>query len=123
MYIPKRYGESKIAECPFCSKPSFTKNKQKIPVCKDHVDKMMPEIKCVCGSYLDLKESKYGPFFVCMNCGTMNLKKGMEMLSLKKSDAKEAAPLQQKVPVNRSEGKDESILDSGKYKDFDYGID
>ena len=116
MYIPKRYGESKTVTCPFCSKQALTKNKQKIPVCQTHVNDIIPEIKCVCGSYLELKEGKFGPFFTCINCGAVNFKKGMEMLEQNRFK-------QQKAPVNKIQKKDEFILDNGKYKDFDYGIE
>ncbi len=79
MRIPKRYGESKIDGCPFCGKQSTVRNPQNVPVCNDHKDKDMPNLKCVCGTYLDLKIGRYGPFYNCMRCGNMNIEKAKEM--------------------------------------------
>ncbi|MFH0875137.1 MAG: hypothetical protein V1859_04305 [archaeon] len=83
MYIPKRYGESKIDKCPFCGAIATIKNKEKIPTCADHKDMILGEMRCSCGDYLDLKQGKFGPFFVCMNCGTMNMKKALEINAVK----------------------------------------
>lgn len=121
MYIPKRYGESKSVSCPFCSKPALSKNKQKIPVCQSHVNETLPDIKCTCGSYLDLREGKFGPFFTCINCGAVNFNKGMEMLSLNKfKEQKEKKPVEAAIEQSQ---KSSIISDYGKYKDFDYGIE
>lgn len=79
MRIPKRYGEYKIDKCPFCGKQATTRNKQKIPVCPAHKDHELQGLKCSCGSWLDVKVGRYGPYFVCINCGNINFKKGMEM--------------------------------------------
>lgn len=79
MYIPKRYGESGINNCPFCGKISVTKNIQGVPVCKMHKNENLDDLKCVCGEYLDILEGKWGPYFRCMNCGNINFKKGLEM--------------------------------------------
>jgi len=79
MYIPKRYGESKIETCPFCGRQSIIKNSQGVPVCKDHKDQNLPEFKCVCGSYLLMQEGKFGIYFNCMKCGNMSLKKVLEI--------------------------------------------
>jgi hypothetical protein len=81
MYIPKRYGESKVASCPFCSKTATIKNSQDVPVCASHRDKTLPDMKCACGEYLDLTSGKYGPYFRCMKCGNINFRKGLEMNS------------------------------------------
>jgi hypothetical protein len=79
MYIPKRYGQSRINNCPFCGKISITKNKQGVPVCLEHKTENLNNLKCVCGEYLDIFEGKWGPYFRCMNCGNINFKKGLEM--------------------------------------------
>ena len=79
MRIPKKYGQSKITNCPFCNKTSIATNKQGIPVCKLHTSTNLPDLKCVCGEYLDLKQGKYGPYFNCMSCGNINFNKAMEM--------------------------------------------
>jgi len=79
MRIPKRYGQSRVNNCPFCGKISVTKNKQGVPVCIDHKEEMLKDLKCVCGEWLDVQEGKWGPYFRCMNCGNINFNKGMEM--------------------------------------------
>jgi endogenous inhibitor of DNA gyrase (YacG/DUF329 family) len=79
MYIPKRYGQSRINNCPFCGKIAVAKNKQSIPVCLAHKDDMLNDLKCVCGEYLDVLEGKWGPYFRCMNCGNINFKKALDM--------------------------------------------
>ena len=136
MRIPKRYGEYRLDKCPFCEKQATAKNKQGLLVCPLHKDNILPDIKCVCGSWLDINIGKYGPYFVCINCGNINLKKGLEMLehSKKKQEVKleakkETMPedkpeqKQTKQKVHFKETKDEFILDSGKYNNFDYGIE
>lgn len=85
MFIPKRYGQSKINKCPFCDKDAFFQNSQKIPTCKEHKNKTLNNLKCVCGSWLDIREGKYGVFFTCINCGALNLKKVMEIRSMQDS--------------------------------------
>jgi topoisomerase IA-like protein len=77
MYIPKRYGESK--------------NSQGVPVCKTHVDKLLGDMKCACGEYLDLKTGKFGPYFTCMNCGNINMRKALDMNPIDQDMAKKKA--------------------------------
>jgi DNA-directed RNA polymerase subunit M/transcription elongation factor TFIIS len=79
MYIPKRYGESHVDTCPFCGRQAINKNPQGVPVCKDHKDKKLPEMKCMCGSYLMMQEGKFGIYFNCIKCGNMSLKKVLEI--------------------------------------------
>jgi len=73
----KIYGESKINKCIFCDKYAVTKNIQNIPVCVNHKNSKLNDFKCSCGSYLDLKNGKFGVFFVCINCGIINLQKAL----------------------------------------------
>ena len=79
MYIPKQYGASKLAVCPFCKRQATTSNEQGIPTCIKHKEDKFPEMKCICGSWLELRQGKYGPFFTCMSCGIINMKKAMEI--------------------------------------------
>jgi ribosomal protein L37AE/L43A len=88
MYIPKRYGESHIDNCPFCGKIAVTKNSQGVPVCRSHTEEKLQDIRCVCGEWLDLLEGKYGPYFRCMRCGNISFKKGIEANSNFKSTIK-----------------------------------
>ncbi|MFP4119271.1 MAG: hypothetical protein ACLFTH_04420 [Candidatus Woesearchaeota archaeon] len=77
MFRKKVYGQNGNAECLFCSKTATTKNEQGVPVCKEHTESILNDFKCACGEYLDIKESKYGIFFTCMNCGAVSLKKAL----------------------------------------------
>ncbi len=70
---------SKTEICLFCKQPATTFNEQKIPVCGRHKERTLENLKCICKSYLDLLQGKFGPFFKCFNCGTMNLKKAVEI--------------------------------------------
>ncbi len=79
MFIPKRYGESKIEECPFCGKQSTTTNSQDIPVCMKHKDSLMNEMKCICGEYLETLRGKWGLYFHCPKCGNVNKRKVFEI--------------------------------------------
>ena len=79
MYIPKRYGQSRLDLCPFCKKNATTKNKQQIPVCYAHKASILQDLTCFCGDYLELKDGKFGIYFNCTNCGNINLKKALEM--------------------------------------------
>ncbi|MFA6889203.1 MAG: hypothetical protein WC254_06935 [Candidatus Woesearchaeota archaeon] len=81
MYIPKRYGESKVNKCPFCGNAAYYKNNQDVPVCKDHKDQKVNDMKCACGSWLDMKQGKFGVFYVCMHCGPVNMKKALDINS------------------------------------------
>ncbi len=78
MRIPKRYGQSKVDACPFCDKPSTGLNGQGVPVCAAHKDAVLGDLKCVCGSFLELREGKWGVFFTCFRCGNINLRKALE---------------------------------------------
>jgi len=82
MRIPKRYGQSKVNKCPFCENQATTTNAQGIPTCIKHKEQELKNLKCACGSWLDIKKGPYGTFFVCMNCGAINQKKAMEMNNL-----------------------------------------
>ena len=39
----------------------------------------MGNLKCACGSYLESRSGKFGPYFHCINCGNINFRKAMEM--------------------------------------------
>ncbi len=90
MYIPKRYGMSKIDCCPFCQKHATTTNSQKVPVCAAHKQDLLNDLKCICGSTLDILNGKFGVFFLCMKCGNISLKKVLEFNDVKPK-AKEAS--------------------------------
>ena len=83
MYIPKKYGQSKVDKCPFCQKHATAMNMQKIPICSSHKNEMLGDLKCVCGSPLETLHGKFGVFFSCMKCGNMNMKKVLEFNEIK----------------------------------------
>ena len=82
MRLPKHYGEYRQSKCPFCDKSAMSMNTQGIPVCKLHVGVRLPEVKCTCGSWLDMKKGKWGAFFVCDRCGAISFKKGLDMFKM-----------------------------------------
>jgi|SaaInlStandDraft_5_1057022.scaffolds.fasta_scaffold81347_2 hypothetical protein len=142
MRIPKKYGMSKDSHCPFCNKLAIAKNKEGIEVCIDHKNKKLDDIKCTCGSWLEQRVGKFGAYYNCINCGNINFNKAMEIkniMMLKEQKNKEKKQInekkettdsnkrldlrqQTKVKVNEIKKKDKFILDTGKYDDFDYGI-
>jgi len=79
MYIPKKYGQSKVDLCPFCRKVATIKNSQQIPVCNSHKASILKDLTCFCGDLLELKDGKFGIYFTCSNCGNINIKKALEM--------------------------------------------
>lgn len=79
MYIPKKYGLSRVDGCPFCGGTSIVKNDQGVPVCQTHKKTKLDNLKCVCGSWLDLQTGKWGPYFRCLKCGNINFKKALEV--------------------------------------------
>ena len=83
MYIPKKYGESKVDKCPFCQKQATAKNRQNVPVCQSHKEEVLDGLKCACGSTLEILDGKFGVFFSCIKCGNMNMKKVLEINSIK----------------------------------------
>ena len=103
MYIPKRYGHSKLEPCPFCKKTAITKNSQGVPVCLAHKESNLPEMKCACGNYLNMMEGKFGVFFNCMSCGNKSLSK---VLSMNQLDIKK--PIQEKSNYKKVENRNNS---------------
>lgn len=79
MFKKKTYGSYKTETCPFCSKQATTKNSQGVSVCQKHKELQLNDLKCACGDYLDLKTGKYGIFFSCFHCGSINYNKGLEL--------------------------------------------
>ena len=79
MRIPKRYGQSQIARCPFCDSVATASNKQRFPVCTKHKDSEVGAVKCSFGILLDVKQCPYVTFFLCFKCGPMNFNKILSM--------------------------------------------
>ena len=72
-----------MSNCVFCGRQAVSKNEQKFPVCVVHKKQAMQDMKCVCGQILSIKESKYGPFFLCFDCGPVSINKAMNMNEVK----------------------------------------
>lgn len=111
MRIPKRYGESKVDRCPFCDEQATAVNKQGVPVCRNHTKKELGIMRCVCGEILDIKQGKYGVFFTCMNCGTMNMRKALEINQPARTD------MPYKVKDRSSSKKPDSSASAEKKRD------
>jgi RecJ-like exonuclease len=78
MRFKKIYGQSKINKCPFCNKQATTENKQGVPTCRNHKDQYL-DLKCSCGSWLEIRKGKYGVFCSCIKCGNINFNRALEM--------------------------------------------
>jgi len=100
MFIPKRYGESKKQDCPFCNKPALSQNTQGIPTCAAHKETLLPDVKCMCGSWLELKNGNWGPYFNCTNCGNLSFAKGMARAAPTQSAGPQTAPEKKHAPTH-----------------------
>jgi len=78
MFRKKIYGQSKEETCAFCGKTALCKNPQGLTVCQQHSKNILEGKKCACGETMQVKESKWGAFFLCKNCGPVSLKKAKE---------------------------------------------
>lgn len=75
----KYFGGGKTDICPFCGKACEAKNKDGLQVCKKHRESRHPELKCMCGEYVDVVAGKYGNYCTCLRCGNINLQKILEV--------------------------------------------
>lgn len=99
MFIPKRYGESKKQDCPFCGKAALAQNMQGVPTCLAHKEQKLADMKCLCGSWLDLRQGDWGPYFNCTKCGNLSFSKGMARST--PTETKNAVlPASQKKPTH-----------------------
>ena len=141
MYRRKSYGESRIDTCAFCGSRATTKNKQGQLVCRMHKDQVMEDIRCTCGSWLENKSGKWGPYYNCINCGNISFDKAMEMKeinarkkaeqissepkinnAIKKDNYKTNPEKKQQIKARVEKEKEKFILDGGNYPGFDYGL-
>jgi hypothetical protein len=123
MYLPKRYGQSSVSSCPFCGGQAFAKNEQGVPCCTKHKHLKMPDVKCICGRWLDQRESKFGVFYTCMECGTVSFSK---MMSVNADKIREALGGAGNAPdkreaweggAQRKTGQGSSYMQSGGLRD------
>jgi len=99
----KTYGNYKTSTCPFCERLATSKNEQGLEVCHKHKTKLLDEIKCVCGSWLESCSGKFGPYFNCLNCGNVNYNKAMEMKEMRDSGNSPDSKLKVKSQKNVNE--------------------
>lgn len=106
MRIPKHYGQSREDNCFFCGSRALAENDNGLPVCIKHKNEKTPDLKCLCGEYLDAKKGKYGTFFLCMKCGPVSLRKIKDagMLPEKKTGAESTGKTaHEKKPYEKKE--------------------
>ena len=77
--MKKIYGLSRKENCYFCSKSATTLNSQGVPSCINHKENTVEKRRCVCGFDMEVKKGKYGPFFLCQNCGPKSFEKAENM--------------------------------------------
>ena len=117
MFIPKKYGHSKIENCPFCQKQAIIRNNQGIPVCSQHKEEYLDDLKCFCGSTLKMMNGKFGTFFSCIKCGNMNLRKVMEFNTIKTNVNSDEETLQKKAEDSKSRKEITVSSDDPRYFD------
>ncbi|MBI2662345.1 hypothetical protein HYX11_02715 [Candidatus Woesearchaeota archaeon] len=116
----KSYGNYKIVKCPFCLRNATHNNAQGLEVCHIHSKNILEEFKCTCGSWLEVRSGKFGPYFNCMKCGNINYNKGMEIKSI--TTLKEIVNVVKKEVVVKMEVKKEKkeiFVDSNDSRYFD----
>lgn len=65
-----------MEKCIVCGATCTTYNSQQLPVCKEHANYEILDLRCpYCKSYLDVRKGKYGSFFTCISCGTITVHK------------------------------------------------
>ena len=71
----KIYGQSRINRCTFCDRQATAENRQGFPTCAEHKNRSVDEKRCACGKKLTIMKGKWGPFFLCPDCGAQSPKK------------------------------------------------
>jgi hypothetical protein len=118
----KKYGEYMTRGCTFCGSQATQKNENGVYVCHRHLEEKLAEIKCTCGSWLEQKSGKFGPYFNCLNCGNVSYFKAMEM---KKIMGNYAEKVEERVEVKTFVKKEKPIKKERKEititsRDVDY---
>lgn len=101
--LKKQYGNYKVLTCSFCARTATQQTEQGVEVCHKHTHETVDEIKCTCGSWLELRSGKFGPYFNCINCGNLNYQKGMEIkeITMRNSSKEPVKTESQKVSEHR----------------------
>ncbi|MFW5746526.1 MAG: hypothetical protein ACOCWQ_03170 [Nanoarchaeota archaeon] len=103
----KEWGAYKTDICVFCGAPAYSKNSVKLPVCKNHKETGYPDLKCFCGSWIDVRMGKYGAYCQCLKCGNLNLAKVLEynMAQPRPTDAKRSSKGSKDSSISSAEKK------------------
>jgi hypothetical protein len=112
----KVYGNYKTTTCPFCSRVATQKNSQGLDVCHLHTKSVQEEIKCTCGSWLEVRSGKFGPYYNCINCGNMNYNKAMEIKAVTMKD--KPAVVEKPKISSRNNTKKEITIDTNDVEYF-----
>lgn len=117
-HAKKIYGQSKLSNCTFCGKAATQKTESGLEVCYVHTKEQLQEIKCLCGSWLEQRSGKFGPYFNCLRCGNINFKKALEMKTITASKNTESAPIKAQQPAQKFVPK-ETVITSRDVEYFD----
>ena len=115
----KVYGSSKQIICPFCARIATQKNEQGVEVCHVHAKSVLPEIRCLCGSWLEQRSGKFGPYFHCMKCGSMNFARGMEIKQLRGDVKPSSVQKEEQQEKKESYERKETIITTDDVEYFD----
>jgi len=114
----KSYGQYKTTKCPFCDRIATLKNEEGLDVCPQHTKSVLPEIKCTCGSWLEARSGKFGPYFNCLNCGNINYNKGMEIKAITMKGQPEKVIIEKPQPTFSKETFSKERIDSKERKEI-----
>lgn len=106
-YRKKIYGQSQQKTCAFCGKLATLKNPQGAEVCIQHKQSLIEEIKCTCGSWLELRSGKFGSYYNCINCGNINRNKAEEIKEMTRRKNKENNSSENRLSENKLKIKSE----------------
>lgn len=109
MGMRKSYGSYRTETCPFCGGAAYSKNKQGMAVCAKHKDSEMGDMKCACGEIAEMREGKWGTFFLCRNCGPLNKTK---IMSVNTVTDKKAVERDKYAEKRKHDGKTETVVRS-----------
>src|SRR3989344_2288222 len=94
----KVYCQRKQDSCAFCGSIATQTTEAGVLFCRHHREAKLDEIKCTCGSWLEQKSGKFGPYFRCTNCGNIGFNKAMEMKALMPATKNEKKPSSFSLP-------------------------
>ena len=102
--MKKIYGQSRSEGCPFCGKQATLMNAQGVSVCREHKSNNL-DLKCLCGSWLDVLKGKFGAYGKCMKCGNVNLNRVLEIngASVKKATTQYKEENKKEITVTSDE--------------------